>query len=123
MQPAPDRGAMHRHAMNRGQFHHDLVQRQIALDRQPVAHPTIKGRELAIAAMALALRHQPAAFALQDHHVIHEFRRNPEVTRGLAMAVAFRHKRNNSAEKLHRMWFTHPIPHHLLNARESHIKR
>ena len=123
MQPFADRAAMHAHAMKRSQFPDDLVQRQIALDRQPVAHPTIKGRELAIAAMALALRHQPAAFALQDHHVIHEFRRNPEVTRGLSMPVPLLYKGDNSAAKLHRMWFTHPIPHHLLNARESHIKR
>ena len=94
---------MHAHAMKRSQFPDDLVQRQIALDRQPFAHPAIIRGELAIAAMALALRHKPAALALQNHHVVHEFRRNPEVTRGLAMAVAFRHKRNNSAAKLHRM--------------------
>ena len=114
---------MQRHAMNRGQFHHDLVQRQIGLGDQPLAHPTLKGRELAIAAMALALRHKPAAFALQDHHVIHKFRRNPEVTRGLSMPVPLLDKADNATAKFHRMWFAHPIPLHLLNTRESHIKR
>ena len=39
VQPFADRTAMYRHAMDRGHFHDDLVQCQVALDRQPRAQP------------------------------------------------------------------------------------
>ena len=123
VQPFADRSAMHGHAVNRGQLRADLVQRQVGLGHQPIPHPICIRRQFAIAAVALPLRHQPTAFTLQDHHVIHEFRRNPEVPRCLTMSVTLLNKGDNPAAKFHRMWSAHPIPLHLLKVRESHIAR
>ena len=39
VQPSADRAAMHAHPMHGGQFGHELVQRQVALGRQPRAQP------------------------------------------------------------------------------------
>ena len=89
VQPFADRTAMHRHAMDRGHFHGDLVQRRVALDCQPVAQPSAEAGQLALGMIALCLRHEATALALQDHHVVHEARRNPKVPRGLSMAMTF----------------------------------
>jgi hypothetical protein len=103
VQPFADRAAMHAHAMHRGEFGHDLVQRQITLDHQPVPHPTDVGGQLALGMIALFSRRKAPAFALQDHHVIDELRRNPEVPRRFPMSVPLLHKRDNTTAKLHRM--------------------
>ena len=88
---------MHAHAMRCGQFGYDLVQRQVALDRQPVPQPTPVGRKLACGMIALRLRNQSAARALLDDHVIHKARRNPEMPRRLAMPVPLLNKGDNPA--------------------------
>jgi hypothetical protein len=50
------------------------------------------------------------ALTLQDHHVVYEPRRNPKVTRRLAVPVPFLNKRDDPAPKLYRMWLAHPDP-------------
>jgi hypothetical protein len=55
VQPSADRPAMHRHAMHRGHFRDDPVQRQIALGRQPRAQPVAVGGQLALGVVALRL--------------------------------------------------------------------
>ena len=113
MQPFADRTAMHRHAMDRGHFHGDLVQRQVAIDHQPIAQPSAKAGELALGMIALCLRHKATALALQDHHVVHEARRNPKVPRGLSKAMTFRKEGGDTAAKFHRMWLAHSNPLYL----------
>jgi len=87
---------MHRHAMPCGQFCHDLVQRQVAPDRQPLPQPVAVRGELALGMVALRLRRKPAALALQDHHVVHKTRRHPEMPRRLAMPVPFLNKSDHT---------------------------
>lgn len=113
VQPSADRAAVHRHAMNRGHFHDDLVQRQVTFDRQPIPKPAPIRRQLALGMIALRFRRKTAALALQDHHVIHEPRRHPKMTRRLSMSVPFLDKRNDPAPKLYRMWLAHSYPLHL----------
>lgn len=103
VQPFADRSAMHAHAVGGVQLGADLIQRQVALDRQTIPHPTRVGGQLALGMIALFSRHKAPAFALQDHLVIDELRRNPEVPRRFTMPAPLLHKRDNSAAKLHRM--------------------
>ena len=81
VQPFADRAAMHGHPMSGQQFAAQFIQREVGLDRQPIPHPARVGGQLAMTAMALPLRRKTAAFALQYDHVVHKFRRNPEVSR------------------------------------------
>ena len=89
VQPFADRPTMHRDAVHCRQFRDNLIQRQVALLRQPVPQPNSIGGQLALGMVALRLRHKPTTFAPQDHHVIHKARRNPEVPRGLSMPMPF----------------------------------
>lgn len=113
MQPPADRAAMHRHAMRGGQFGHDLVQRQIPLERQPIAQPAAVRGQLALGMITLRLRRKPAARALEDHHVVHKARRNPKVPRCLAMPMTLFDKRDDPAPQLDRMWLAHSDPPYL----------
>lgn len=74
VQPFSNRSAMHRHPMNRGQFHHDLVQRQVTLFHEPRPHPALERGELTGPAPPPRLGFKALARALQDHHVIHKAR-------------------------------------------------
>ena len=114
VQPFADRTAMYRHAMDRGHFHDDLVQCQVALDRQPLAQPGAEAGQLALGMIALRLRHEATALALEDHHVVHEARRNPKVPRGLSMAMTLLNEDDHPAAKFHRMCFAHSDPLHLV---------
>lgn len=113
VQPSADRPAMHAHAMHGGQFGHDLVQCQIALDRQPFPQPAAIGRQFTLGMVALRLGQQAPARALEDHHVVHEPRRHPEVPRRLTMPVAFLNKSNDPTAQLDRMWLAHYDPQYL----------
>ena len=114
VQPAPDRGAMHRQAMHRGQFRADLVQRQIGFAGQPIPHPIGVGRQLARCRVALLLGQKAPTFAFEDHHVIHKSWRNPKMTRRLSMAISFFNKGDDPTTKLNRMWLPHLDPLHLV---------
>ena len=78
---------MHAHGVDRRHFGDDLVQREVALDRQPLLQPAAVGRQLALGMIALRLGEKTASLALQDHHVVHKTWRHPEVPRRLAMPV------------------------------------
>ena len=103
VQPFADRTAMHAHSVHHRQLSHDLVQRQVALHRQPVPQPASVGGQLALCVIALSQRGKAAAVTLQDHHVVHEPRRNPEVPRSLPMPMTFLNKRDHAAAQLYRM--------------------
>ena len=97
VQPFAHRSAMHGQAMHGGQFGHDLVQRQVALHRQPVPKPAATRRQLALGMVALNLRQQAPALTFQNDHVVHEARRHPKVPRCLSMTVTFLNKGDNPA--------------------------
>ena len=103
VQPFADRPAMRRHAMHGGQLRDNLVQRQIALLRQPVPQPSGIGGQFALGMVALRLWHQATTVALQDDHVVHETRRHAEMPRGLSVPASFLNERDDTAPKLHRM--------------------
>ena len=101
---------MHRHAMLRGHFHHNLVQRQIALDRQTLAQPAVIGGQFTYGVVALTSRCQRPGLSFQDHQVVHELRRHKEVSRRLTMPMPSLNKGDDPAAKLNRMRFTHSDP-------------
>lgn len=113
VQPAAYRPAMHAHAVDRRHLGHDLVQRQIALGRQSCAQPVGVGRKLPLGMVALRLRRQAPRRALQDHHVVHETRRDPEVPRRLPVPVTFLDEGDDPAPQLDRMWLAHADPQNL----------
>jgi len=119
VQPFAHRPAMHAHAMHRRHLGHDLVQRQVPLRREPVPQPVAVGRKLALGTVALRLRRQARRLALQDHHVVHEPRRNPEMPRRLSMPVTLLDERNHPAAQLDRMWLPHDDPPNLAS-KENH---
>ena len=104
---------MHPHAVNRRQLDHNLVQRQVALLYQPRLHPILIWGELASASPTPRLDLQAPVLSLQDPHVVHKARRNPEVTRSLPMAVTLFDKINDPTAYLNRMGFDHSKPLHL----------
>ena len=83
--------------MHRRHLHNDLVQRQTALDDQPVPQPAVEGRQLALRMVALRQRQKPPAFALQDHHVVHKTRRYPKVPRRLTMPMTLLNESDHPA--------------------------
>jgi len=46
---------------------------------------------------------------MQDHHVIDEPRRNPEMPSGFTVAMPFIHKRNDTLTQLDRMRLAHGV--------------
>jgi len=96
--------------MKRSHFYHDLVQRQIAFGRQPLSQPDVKGGQLAYGMIALPPRRKGPSLPLQDHQIVHEFRRNEEVTCGLTMPMTRLNKGDDTAAKLNRMRFAHSDP-------------
>ena len=63
--------------------------------------------------IALRLWQKPATRTLQDHHVVHKTRRNPEVPGSLPMPMPFLNKGDDPATQLDRMWLAHADPLHL----------
>ena len=74
VQPSADRSAMDAHAMHRSHLGHDLVQREVAFDPQPIPEPAVEAGQLALDMVALRLWQKTAALAFQNDHVVHEAR-------------------------------------------------
>jgi hypothetical protein len=102
MEKATDIGAMHDDAAS-GEFHAQLVQRQLAILGQARAHPCAMRIQLAAPQMTLSSRRNRSGLPLQDHQIVHEARRHPEMPRGLPMAVAVFDKRNNTTTQRDRV--------------------
>ena len=81
--------------------------------RQSCAQPVGVGRKLPLGMVALRLRRQAPLSALQDHHVVHETRRDPEVSRRLPVPVTFLDEGDDPAPQLDRMWLAHADPQNL----------
>ena len=96
VKPTADRRAMHVDAALAFQLQAQLVKRYIALLGQLPANPAVQPPQLAGASqIALTLRLKAARLPAQLDHVVHEFRRHPEVTCRLAMSMAFIDKGND----------------------------
>ena len=89
--------------MNRSHFHHDLVQRQIALGRQTLTHPTVIGGQFAHRMVALRSGQKTSGLALQDNQIVDKLRRHKEVPRCLTMPMASLNKSDDPAAKFNRM--------------------
>jgi hypothetical protein len=90
VKPAANRRAMNRDAMDPRQLPAQLIQRQIAPLGQARANPTFKRPQLpGPPQITLTLRRKPPGLPAQLDHVIHEVRRNPKMTRRLAVPMAF----------------------------------
>ena len=102
-QAPPDWDAVGPDAMPVPQFDHELIQRQVALLRDPAFNPTRHARQLAVpTAVALGLGRKRSGHALQQHHVVHKLDRNPKLRRRSPMRMTFLIKINDALAKLHR---------------------
>lgn len=106
MQQAADRRTVHDDPAS-GQLCAQFIKRQVAVLLYLLAHPISDGAQLAAANVTLPHRFQRSCFPLQDHHVVDEARRNPEMSRSLPVRVAFLYKRNDTLTQFHRMRFAH----------------
>jgi hypothetical protein len=79
------------------------IERQIALFDDPPPHPIGHIVELATARITLTFWIKSACLAAQLDHVVHEFRRNPEMLRRLTVTMAFIDKCHNALPKFNRM--------------------
>jgi len=78
-QVPPDRGAVRLNAVPVTQFHHQFIQRQVALFLDPALDPARHACQLAMpAAVALRLGIKRPGPALQQHHVVDKSDGNPE---------------------------------------------
>ncbi|MDX8483313.1 transposase [Mesorhizobium sp. VK24D] len=74
------------------QFHAQFVERQIAILGHPLAHEVGMSGQLAAArAVALPARLKRTSLGAQLHQIVHELRRNPEMTRRLTIAQTPQH--------------------------------
>lgn len=102
MEKTADIGAVHEDAAA-SQFHAQLVQRQLAILRQALAHPCIMGIQFAATQMTLPPGRKRSGRAFQDHQIVHKTRRYAEVPSRLSMAMALLDKRNNTHTQRNRM--------------------
>ncbi|WP_234818644.1 transposase [Sinorhizobium fredii] len=95
-------GAMHDGAAS-GQLHAQLVQRQLAIEYQALAHPCAMRIQLAAAQVTLPSGRERSGLALQDHQIVRETPRHPAMPRSLPMAMAFRDIRDDTTTQRDRM--------------------
>jgi hypothetical protein len=90
------------------QFEAKLIKRQVAILGHALAQPVMMIAKFA-ATLRSALRPgvQRPCFTVQDHHVVHETWRHPEMARCLTVGMALFHKRNNPLTQRHWMWSAH----------------
>ena len=86
-----------------GQRIADLVERQTGMRPQQPHDPRVMTAQLAPPRIALPLGVKRSGLPLQLDHVVDEFRRNPEMPRRRAVAVAFIDKGNHARPQLNRM--------------------
>jgi hypothetical protein len=98
---------MHRHAAFL-QLDTQLVQRQIAILFQPLAHEAgVIGQLAAAHSMALSAWLERARLGAQLHQIVHKTRRHPEMPRRITVAVTLVNIRRNTLTQRHRMWLAH----------------
>jgi hypothetical protein len=114
-QPKPlekpaDGGAMDHHTAS-GQFDTQFVQRHIAIAGNTRGNPlAMRSQFTAAGRMTLPGRCDTAPVPVQNHHIVDEPRRNPEMPGCFTMAIAFLYKRNHSHTQLYWMRLAHGRP-------------
>jgi hypothetical protein len=110
MEKSTDSGSMDHHTTF-GQFDTQLVQRHVTIAGNTRANPiAMRHQFTATWWMTLLARRDRALQSVQDHHVVDESRRDPEVPGCFTMTIAFFHKRNHSLTQLHWMRLAHGRP-------------
>lgn len=97
---------MNRHAAI-GQFDAKLIERQFASLCYPQANKLGMRLQLPAADMTLPPRRKRTRLGLQFDQIVHEARRNAEMSRCFPMPVAFFDKRNDTHTQLYRMRLAH----------------
>lgn len=106
MEKPPDRGAVDVDAAL-GQFETQFVQGHFAMESNALADPFPMRRKFTARRMTLSGGAKRTRGTVQDHHVVDEPGRNPEMPGGFPVAIAFIHKRNDTLTQLHRMRLAH----------------
>ena len=120
-QMPPDQDAVRLNAMYAPQVHHPVIQRQVALLPDPALDPTRHPRQLAVpAAIALGLGIKRSGRALEQHHIVDKFDRNPRPRRRRPVRVTFLNKSNDALTTFNRKWLTHACPPKSASARRDH---
>ena len=102
---------MDRYLVFIGNLQNQIIQRQIRFGSHACRDPILQTAQLAMTTtIALGARLQPARLALQNHHVVDELYRNPELRCGNPVRMSLLHKRNNALTKCRRMWLAHLNP-------------
>jgi hypothetical protein len=96
VEEACDIGAMHDEAPS-GKLHAQFVQCQFAIVRQAFAHPVTIAVQLAATLMTLPSWRNRSALPLQDHQVVDEAWRYPEMPGSRPMTMTLLDKRNDTA--------------------------
>jgi len=99
IEQAPDIGAVHAHTTH-FQLDAKLIQRQVAGLGQSQANKLGMRLKLAAAHMALPTRFKRTGLPAQVDQIVHKARRNAEMTRSLAVAMALIDIHNNTPTQL-----------------------
>ena len=107
-QMPPNRNTVGFDALDLTKFDHQFIKGQVALFHDPASDPIRHASQFAMTTtVALLLGLKRPGGALQEHHVIHELDRNPELRRRSPVRVTFLNKINDPLTKLHRKWPAH----------------
>jgi len=90
-----------------GQVDTQLVKGYFAMQGYALAEPFPMGRKFTARWMTLSGRAKRTRGTVQDHHVVDEPGRNPEMPGGFPIAIAFIHKRDDTLTQLQRMRLAH----------------
>jgi len=107
VQKSPYRGTLDFNAALR-ERNPQFVQSRFSTDRHPLADPIPMSQELRTTKRVVLLGgDQRTGLLMQDHHVVDEPRRTPEMPNGFTVAMPLIHKRNNTLTQLYRMRLAH----------------
>ena len=105
VQAAPDQDAVDLDPEPVAQLDHQFIKGQVALLPDPPRDPVHHARQLAVpTAVAPGLGLQRAGSEFQQHHVVHELDRNPELRRRSPKGMTFLNKIKDALTKLQRKW-------------------
>ena len=101
-------------AMGLGQFHGQLIERDLALLGDAGLDPAGHARQLAVpTAVALRPRIQRSGFPPQLDQIVHKSRRHPEMPGCFSMPVTLIDKRGDTLAQLYWMWLAQLRPPYL----------
>lgn len=103
-QHTPDGGTMQVEIKGFGQLSHQLIERDLALEREASGHP----RQLAVSAIITLSPHdQSSGLAPQIHQIVDEFRRHTKVPGRLSVPVTIVAIGHHPGSRFCLMWVAH----------------